>query len=163
VRRYLPTDTPVPVVVVLSPPSIGDDCPKPSKEDNLLTPDIRLHIVINVVSRLNAVEEFRSLSGEELSLREFLLDQIILLRESLEPCLVPRVIEELLGTKMVTPPQLRTLLVLQPGWQGDRGRVGRSPRRHSLSSGYGGQGGGGVFSGHLRPSPFIKECLSGGS
>jgi hypothetical protein len=67
-------------------PLIGDACPKPSKEDNLLTPDIRLHSAINVVACLNAAEEFRSLLGEEFSLHEFLLNQILLLRETLEPC-----------------------------------------------------------------------------
>jgi hypothetical protein len=60
------------------------------------------------------------LSGEELSLREFLLDQILLLQEFVESCLVPRVVEELLGTKLVPPPRLRTLLVLRlwrPRWR----------------------------------------------
>jgi hypothetical protein len=50
------------------------------------------------------MKELRSLSGEKLLLREFLLDQILLLQESLEPCLVPRVIEELLGSKLAAPP-----------------------------------------------------------
>jgi hypothetical protein len=46
------------------------------------------------------------LSNEEISLREFLLDQILLLQVSLKPCLVPRIVEELLGTKLVAPPPL---------------------------------------------------------
>jgi hypothetical protein len=67
---------------LLPPPTVpslavGDVCPEPSTKDTLPTPEIRLHIVINVVSRLNAVEEARSLLVEELSLREFLLDQIL--------------------------------------------------------------------------------------
>jgi hypothetical protein len=44
------------------------------------------------------------MSTEELSLREFLLDQLLLLQDSLEPCLVPHIIEELLGAKLVAPP-----------------------------------------------------------
>jgi hypothetical protein len=75
-----------------------------SEEDSLPTSEIWLHIAINVVSRLNVMEEFRSLSAEELSLREFLLDQLLLLQDSLEPCLVPRVVKDLLGTKLVAPP-----------------------------------------------------------
>jgi hypothetical protein len=65
-----------------------------------------LHIAINVVSHLNAADEFRSLSDEELSLREFLLNQMLLLHDSLEPCLVPHVVKELLGARLVTPPPL---------------------------------------------------------
>jgi hypothetical protein len=49
----------------------------------LLTPQIQLHIGINVVSRLNATEEERSLSVEEHSLREFLLGQIFSCRRLL--------------------------------------------------------------------------------
>jgi hypothetical protein len=101
-----------PVVTVLTPPSVEDAYPEPSEEDSLPTLEIRLHISINIVSHLNAVEEFRLLSGEELSLREFLLDKILLLQESVESCLVPHIIEELLGSKLVAPPRLRTLLVL---------------------------------------------------
>jgi hypothetical protein len=52
------------------------------------------------------VEEARSLSIEEQSLREFLLDQILFLQESLEPWLVPRTIEELLGYEKVAAPPL---------------------------------------------------------
>jgi hypothetical protein len=66
--------------------------------------EIRLHIVINVVSFLNATEGFRSLSVEEVSLHEFLLNQILLLQESLESSLVPHVVEELLGREVVAPP-----------------------------------------------------------
>jgi hypothetical protein len=58
--------------------------PKPSAKDSILVPEIQLHIAINVVSQLNLVEEARSLSVMEQSLREFLLDQILLLQESLE-------------------------------------------------------------------------------
>jgi hypothetical protein len=77
---------PDPVVVVValdvSPPTIpaptvGDVCSEPSMEDTLLMSEIRLYIAINVVSWLNAAELTRSLSVEELLLREFLLDQIL--------------------------------------------------------------------------------------
>jgi hypothetical protein len=76
--------------------------------------EIQLHIVINVVSCLNATEGFRSLSVEEVSLHEFLLNQILLLQESLESSLVPHVVEELLGREVVAPPlpQSRTSHVL---------------------------------------------------
>jgi hypothetical protein len=70
---------PDPVIVVLPPHPSGMPAPEPSEEGSLPTPEIQLHIVINVVSRLNTVEDFRSLSNEELSLHEFLLDQILLL------------------------------------------------------------------------------------
>jgi hypothetical protein len=92
--------------------------------------EIRLHIVINVVSCLNATEGFRLLSVEEVSLHEFLLNQILLLQESLESSLVPHVVEELLGREVVAPPPSLS-------------------RGHPMSSGYGGQGGGGVSNGHL--------------
>jgi hypothetical protein len=48
-------------------------------EDSLPTSEFQLHITINVVSRLNAAEEAWSLSVVEVSLREFLLDQLLLL------------------------------------------------------------------------------------
>jgi hypothetical protein len=60
-------------------PSVVDTSPESFTEDSLPMPEIRLHIVINVVSRLNAAEETRSLSVEEVSLHEFLLNQIIFL------------------------------------------------------------------------------------
>jgi hypothetical protein len=60
-------------------------CLEPFAEDSLSMPEIRLHITINVISHLNAVEETRSLMVEEVSLREFLLDQILFLQEFLEP------------------------------------------------------------------------------
>jgi hypothetical protein len=41
-------------------------------------------------------------------LREFLLDQILLLQEPLQSCLVPRAVEELLGTKL--PPLAKDTL-----------------------------------------------------
>jgi hypothetical protein len=73
-------------------------------EESLPTPKIWLHIAINVVSRLNAMEETRSLSIEEVSFREFLLDQILLLQESLELSLVPRFVEVLLCRELVVAP-----------------------------------------------------------
>jgi hypothetical protein len=93
-------DLPIPPAAPI--PSIEE----PSVEDSLPASEIRLHIAINVVSRLNSVEEARSLSIEEQSLREFLLDQILFLQESLEPWLVPRTIEELLGYEKVAAPPL---------------------------------------------------------
>jgi hypothetical protein len=47
------------------------------------------------------VEEARSLSVEELSLYEFLLDQILFLQEFLEPSIAPRIVDELLGRDRV--------------------------------------------------------------
>jgi hypothetical protein len=61
------------------PMAFEDACPELFDEDSLPVPEIRLRIAINVVSHLNATEEFRSLSTEELSLREFILDQMLLL------------------------------------------------------------------------------------
>jgi hypothetical protein len=61
---------PQPITEVLLPPptvpslAVGDVCPEPSTKDTLLTSEIQLHIAINVVSRLNAVEEARSLLVE---------------------------------------------------------------------------------------------------
>jgi hypothetical protein len=115
-----PPITSEPVVVVLPPPpaalapSVMDACLEPLVDDNFPMSEIRLHIAINVVSRLNAAEVTRSLMVEEVSLREFLLDQILFLQESLEPSLVPHIIEELLGRELVVPlPRSRTSLVLQ--------------------------------------------------
>jgi hypothetical protein len=76
---------------------VMDAYPEPSAVGSLLTPKIRLHITINVVSRLNAAEEARSLSVEELSLHEFLLDEILIFQELLELSLVPRIVDELLA------------------------------------------------------------------
>jgi hypothetical protein len=78
-------------------PSSEDVFHELSTEDNLPSPEIHPHIAINVVSHLNAVEEARSLSIEEQSLCEFLLDQILFLQESLEQWMVPCIVEELLG------------------------------------------------------------------
>jgi hypothetical protein len=81
-----------------------DDSSEHFMEDSLPTPEILLHITIHVISCINAAEETRSLLIEEVSLCEFLLDQILLLKESMEPSLVPHVIEELLGTELVIAP-----------------------------------------------------------
>jgi hypothetical protein len=61
------------------PTTFEDACPELFEEDSLPTLEIRLHIALNVISHLNAVEEFRSLLAKELSLHEFLLDQMLLL------------------------------------------------------------------------------------
>jgi hypothetical protein len=50
-------------------------------EDSLSTPEIHQHIAIEVVGRLHLVQESRLLSDDELSLVDFLLDQITLLKE----------------------------------------------------------------------------------
>jgi hypothetical protein len=112
----------LPSLAALPPPSVEEDSfplavedafPELSEGDSLPTSKIQLHIAINVISHLNAVEDFNSLLAEELLLCEFLLDQILFLLESLESCLVPLVVEELLGSKLVAPlPRLWTSLVL---------------------------------------------------
>jgi hypothetical protein len=61
------------------PTTFEDACPELFEEDSLPTLEIWLHIALNVISHLNAVEEFMSLLAEELSLHEFLLDQMLLL------------------------------------------------------------------------------------
>jgi hypothetical protein len=87
-------------------------------EDTLPMPKIRLHITINTVSRLNAVEEARSFSVEELSLREFLLNQILFLQELLEPFLMTCIIDELLGREFVAPiPRPRLPHRWRAGWR----------------------------------------------
>jgi hypothetical protein len=53
---------------------LGDEEPFPS-------PELHVHIVIEVVYRLRMAQETRSLVDEELSLIDFLLDQIVLLKE----------------------------------------------------------------------------------
>jgi hypothetical protein len=121
-------------------PSIKESCTEPSTEDSLPTPEIRLHIVISVVSHLNSSEEARSLSVEEQSLHEFLLDQILFLQKSLESWLVPRIIKDLLGREMVVAPLLEKEIP--------------SPS----AVGGGGQGGGG----HLHPWSSIGGNLGDG-
>jgi hypothetical protein len=62
-----------------------DDCSLPDEEDEDLAPEeenedltleVLLHVAYEVVSILDRVEEFRSLSLEEQSLRDFLVEQI---------------------------------------------------------------------------------------
>jgi hypothetical protein len=91
-------DVPPPIV---PSPTVGDACPEPFAEDTLPTPEIWLHITINVVSQLNAAEVARSLSVKGLSLWEFLLDQILSLQELLESSLVPHCVEELLARELI--------------------------------------------------------------
>jgi hypothetical protein len=50
-------------------------------EDSLPTPKIHQHIAIEVVGRLHLAQESRSLSDDELSLVDFLLEQITLPKE----------------------------------------------------------------------------------
>jgi hypothetical protein len=108
-------DLPLPPAALI--PSIEE----PSVEDSFPTSEIRLHITINVVSRLNSMEEARSLSVEEQSLHEFLLDQILFLQELLEPWLVPRTIEELLGCEKVASPPLDEGIPSPPAARGRGG------------------------------------------
>jgi hypothetical protein len=96
VTEVLPPPPTVPI------PAVGDACPEPSAEDTLPTSEIQLHIATNVVSRLDAVVEAMSLLVEELSLWEFILDQILSLQELLELSLVPSCVEELLDRELVT-------------------------------------------------------------
>jgi hypothetical protein len=63
---------------------------------------------------------------EEQSLHEFLLDQILFLQESLEPWLVPRIIEELLGRGKVAAPPLDKGIPSPPA-AGARSREGPFP------------------------------------
>jgi hypothetical protein len=100
--------------------AVMDAYPEPSEVDNLPTLEIQLHIAINIVYRLNAAEEARSLSVQELSLREFLC-----LQELLEPSLVPHIIDELLGRELVAPPPLTVVIPSPPSVEG-RAVEGRS-------------------------------------
>jgi hypothetical protein len=96
-------------------PSIEDAHPEPSAAYILPMPEIQLHIAINVVSSLNAVEEARLLWVEEQSLCEFLMDQILFLHEILEPWLVPHIIKDLHSREMVASPLLdKDILSPQP-------------------------------------------------
>jgi hypothetical protein len=45
-------------------------------EDVCLTSEVRLHIALEVVAQLDKVKDFRWLSPDELSLCEFLVEQI---------------------------------------------------------------------------------------
>jgi hypothetical protein len=49
-------------------------------DDECLVPEVLLHIAFTVISQLSKSEEYRLLSPEELSLRNFLVDQFRLLQ-----------------------------------------------------------------------------------
>jgi hypothetical protein len=49
-------------------------CLPPEEEDECLTPIVLLHIAYEMVSQLDNAEDFRQLSLEELSLRDFLVE-----------------------------------------------------------------------------------------
>jgi hypothetical protein len=53
-----------------------DDYSLPEEEDADLSPEVLLHVAYEVVSQLDRAKEFRSLSLEEQSLRDFLGEQI---------------------------------------------------------------------------------------
>jgi hypothetical protein len=70
-----------------------DECSMPDEEDEDLAPvgdhdeltlEVLLHVAYEVVSQLDRAEVFRSLSIEELSLRDFLVEQIRSLRLVIE-------------------------------------------------------------------------------
>jgi hypothetical protein len=56
----------------------------PKDEDECLTPEILLHIAYEVVSQLDNAEEFRQFSLDELSLGDFLVEQIHILEPVVE-------------------------------------------------------------------------------
>jgi hypothetical protein len=85
------------------------------------------------------IEEARSLSVEEQLLREFLLDQILFLQESLELWLMPCIVEELFGHERVAAPPLDKDF---PSPSAVRGQGGESVISHLPSLG-GSLGGGG--------------------
>jgi hypothetical protein len=64
---------PSPVVLPRSPSSSDS---QPEVEDEYLSSEMRLYVAFEVVSHLDKAEDFRSLSPEELSLRDFLNEQI---------------------------------------------------------------------------------------
>jgi hypothetical protein len=74
-----------------------------SDDDSLSMPEIRLHIAIEEVCHLKMAQETRSLSIEELSLVDFLLDQILSLKEVVAQHggVVPHIVSELLCHKQV--------------------------------------------------------------
>jgi hypothetical protein len=49
-------------------------------DDECLVSEVLLHIAFTVISQLSKSEEYRLLSPEELSLRDFLVDQFRLLQ-----------------------------------------------------------------------------------
>jgi hypothetical protein len=69
-------------------------------------PELRLHIIIEVVGHLCLAQETRSQSCEELSLIAFLLDQISLLKEVVQQQggMVPPFVAELLGKNQIALP-----------------------------------------------------------
>jgi hypothetical protein len=68
--------------------------------------ELHLHIAIEVISRLRMVQESRSLLDEELSLIDFLLDQMVLLKEMVlqQGGVVPSIALELLLQKQAALP-----------------------------------------------------------
>jgi hypothetical protein len=62
----------------------GDYCSLPEVEDEDLVPEVLLHVAYEVVTQLDRAEEFRLLSLEEQSLRNFLVEQICSLQLVIE-------------------------------------------------------------------------------
>jgi hypothetical protein len=73
-----------------------------SEEDPLPSPKLRLHIAIEVISYFWMAQESRSLVDEELPLIDFLLDQMVLLKEMVLWGVVPSIALELLLQRQVT-------------------------------------------------------------
>jgi hypothetical protein len=77
-----------------------------SEEDPLPSLNLRLHIAIKVINRLQMVQESQLLMDEEMSLIDFLLDQIVLLNETVlqQGGMVPSIaLEFLLQKKLLFP------------------------------------------------------------
>jgi hypothetical protein len=80
------------------------------------THEIHLHIAIEVICRLWMAQEMRLLLDEELSLVDFLLDQIALLKEVVahHGGVIPLIVMELLRHKQVSPPLVMSISDHQP-------------------------------------------------
>jgi hypothetical protein len=79
-------------------------------EDSLPTPEIRMHIAIEVVCLLRLAQETRSLSDEEFSLVEFLLHQIALKEVVAQQVgVVPLIFMKIVGHKQVSLPLVMSI------------------------------------------------------
>jgi hypothetical protein len=77
-----------------------------NEEHPLPSPELHLHIVIEVMSRLRMAQESRSLVYEEMPLIYFLLDQMVLMKEMVlqQGSVVPSIALELLLQKQAALP-----------------------------------------------------------
>jgi hypothetical protein len=87
-------------------PHPGDAPCVSNVEDSLPAPKLCLHLAFEVVGRLRLAQKARSLSSEELSLVDFLLDQNFLFRVIVQQQGggVPPIVAELLGWNQTTLP-----------------------------------------------------------